>query len=77
MFTAHVATVNAFKNKFGTYSGAIRNEETREIVRQRFDTFDEARNWVRLTAWEMFGPIHFAPARRKGEYLANCWRDLK
>ncbi len=76
MQTKHIATVNAFKNKFGTYSGAIRNEETREIIRERFDTYDEARNWVKTKAWEMFGPIHFASMPRKDEYLANCWRDL-
>jgi hypothetical protein len=76
MQTKHVATINAFKNKFGTYTGAIRNEETREIIRERFETYDDARNWVKTKAWDMFGPIHYAGMPRKGEYLANCWRDL-
>lgn len=71
--TAHVATINAFANKFGTFTGAIRNEATREIIRERFATYDEARNWVKITAWEKFGPIHYASMRRRGEYLANCW----
>jgi len=74
-FTYHVATINAFPNKFGTYSGAIRNEETREIIRERFETYDEARNWVKAKAWEMFGPVHFARITRKGEYLANVWSE--
>jgi hypothetical protein len=72
----HIATVNAFANKFGTYSGAIRNETTNEIIRERFATLDEAINWVRAKAYNMFGPISFAPLRRKNEYLANCWLDI-
>ena len=72
---SHIATINAFPNKFGTYSGAIRNEETGEIIRERFQTFDEARNWVRAKAWEMFGPVNYASMPRKGEYLANCWKS--
>ena len=71
----HVATINAFANKFGTYTGAIRNEETKQVIRERFETYDEARNWVKRRAWEMFGEIRYAPLRRRGEYLANCWRD--
>ena len=70
---AHVATINAFANKFGTYTGAIRDEATREVIRERFETFDEARNWVKTTAWKKFGPINYAGMPRKGEYLANCW----
>ena len=73
--TYHVATINAFANKFGTYSGAIRDEATKEIVRERFETFEAAKNWVRAEAWKKFGPISFAPMHRKGEYYANCWRD--
>jgi len=73
MNTKHLATINAFANKFGTYTGAIRNETTREVLRERFNTFDEARNWVRTKAWEMFGPIHYAAVPRKGEYYANVW----
>lgn len=73
MNTEHIATINAFPNKFGTYTGAILNKKTREIVRERFETFDEARNWARLKGWEMFGPVHYATVRRKGEYYANLW----
>jgi hypothetical protein len=73
---AHVATVNAFANKFGTYTGAIRNEATREVIRERFETFDEARNFVRTKAWELFGEVSFAPMKRKGEYFANCWKAV-
>lgn len=75
MNSQHVATINAFPNKFGTFTGVIRNEETREIIRERFDTYDAAKNWVRIKAWEMFGPINYASLRRKNEYLANCWRN--
>lgn len=70
----HVATINAFANKFGTFSGAIRNEETKEVIRERFDTYDEARNWVKIKAWEMFGPVNYASTPRKGEYFANVWK---
>jgi hypothetical protein len=71
--TAHVATINAFANKFGGFTGAIRNEETREVIRERFATYDEAKNFVRIKAWEMFGPVNYAAMPRKGEYLANVW----
>lgn len=72
--TNHVATVYAFENKFGGYSGAIRNEVTREVVRERFNSLDEARNFVRTKAWELFGEVSFAPMRRRGEYYANVWQ---
>jgi hypothetical protein len=71
----HVATINAFANKFGTFTGAIRNEETKVVIRERFPTFDEARNWVRAEAWKAFGPVNYAAMRRKGEYLANVWAN--
>lgn len=70
----HVATINAFPNKFGTFSGAVRNELTKEVKRERFETMDAARNWVKITAFEMFGPVKYAGIARKGEYLANCWK---
>ena len=73
--TVHVATVNAFANKFGTFTGAVRIEATGEIRRERFATFDEARNFVRTWAWEAFGPVSYAPMQRKGEYLANVWKS--
>lgn len=69
----HVATVNAFVNKFGTYTGAVRNEATREIERKRFETLDETKNWCKSYAWEVWGPVTFAAMRRKGEYFANVW----
>lgn len=69
----HVASIAAFKNKFGTYSAAIRNEETKEIIRERFSTYDEARNFAKSKAWELFGPVRFASMPLKGEYRANCW----
>jgi hypothetical protein len=75
--TKHIATITAFANKFDTFTGAIRNEETKEIIRERFNSFDEARNWVRTKSWEMFGPVHYAAVRKKrtmkGEYYANLW----
>ena len=69
----HVATINAFPNKFGSFTGAVRNEETRYVLSERFATFDEARNFVKGKAWEAFGPVNYASLRRKGEYLANVW----
>jgi hypothetical protein len=73
--TTHVATVNAFENKNGSFSYSIRNENTREIVRESgFKTLCDARNAARQLAWDTFGPIHFAPMTRRGEYLANAWK---
>ncbi len=69
----HVATVNAFADKFGTFTGVVRNEATREIERKRFETLDEAKNWCKAYAWEVCGPVTFAAMRRKGEYFANVW----
>lgn len=69
----HVATINAFANKFGGYTGAIRNELTKEVVRERFATYDEARNFVKIKTWEVFGPVNYASMPRKGEYYANVW----
>lgn len=69
----HVATITAFANKYGTFSGIIRDERTKEKIIERFETFDEARNFVKTKAWEMFGPGKFAGIPRKGEYLANYW----
>ncbi len=71
--TYHLATINAFPNKFGTFTGAIRNESTKEVIRERFQTYDEARNWTKTKVWEMFGPVKYAAMPRKGEYLANVW----
>ncbi len=69
----HAATITAFPNKFGTFTGIIRNEATKEKIVERFQTYDEARNFVRTKAWEMFGPGNYASMKRKGEYLANYW----
>ena len=72
---SHIATISAYPNKFGTFSGNIRNELTREIVSDRFQTLEEARSWVRSKSWEMFGPVKYAAMQRKGEYLANVWKS--
>jgi hypothetical protein len=69
----HVATVAAYPNKDGGYSAAILNKADGNIERKAFESFDEARNWVRRAAWDTFGPGNFAPLRRKGEYRANYW----
>ena len=74
MQTFHVATINAFPNKFGTFTGAIRNELSGEIIRERFENLEDAKNWVRTKVWDMFGPVNYASMRRKNEYLANCWQ---
>ena len=71
----HVATINAFKNKFGSYTGAIRIEATKEVTRERFETYDDARNWVKARACDVLGPVCYASVPRKGEYFANCWQD--
>jgi hypothetical protein len=77
MDTTHIATIAAFANKFDDFTGAIRDEATKGVIKERFNSFDEARNWVRTKSWEMFGPVHYAAVRRKktmkGEYYANLW----
>ena len=73
--TSHVATIAAFPNKFGSFTGAVLNTETREALRERFATIDEAKFWAKKTAWDTFGPIHYAAIKVKGEYRANCWHD--
>lgn len=77
MDTTHIATIAAFANKFDSFTGAIRDEATKEVIKERFNSFDEARNWIRTKSWEMFGPVHYAAVRRKktmkGEYYANLW----
>jgi hypothetical protein len=73
MNTMHIATVTAFANKFGTFSAVIRDEVTKERKVERFETFDEARNFCKTYAWETFGAGRFAAIPRKGEYLANYW----
>lgn len=74
MTAEHVATVNAFANKFGTFTGAVLIKSTGAVERERFPTFDAARNWCKSRAWEICGPVEFAAMRRKGEYLANVWK---
>lgn len=73
----HVATINAFENKYGTYTGAIRDEATKEVTRERFNTYDEAKNWARTEAWNRFGPVKYAYIRRKNEYLSCVWKDVE
>ena len=46
MKTYHGASINAFPNKYGDFSGAVMSMETREVVREHFATYDEAKNWV-------------------------------
>jgi hypothetical protein len=73
MNTRHAATITAFANKFGSFSGIIRNESTGAKTIERFESYDAARNFVRIKAWDMFGPGRYASMPRKGEYLANYW----
>ena len=76
MQTAHVATIKAYQNQFGSWTGVIHDKDTKEIVLERFHTMNEARNWVRIKAREMFGAISFAAIRRKNEYYAKCWKQV-
>jgi hypothetical protein len=69
----HAATVTAFANKFGTFSAVVRDEATKDRIVERFASFDEARNFCKTKAWEMFGAGKFAAMPRKGGYLANYW----
>ena len=44
--TSHVATIAAFPYKFGSFTGAVLNTETREALRERFATIDKAKFWA-------------------------------
>jgi hypothetical protein len=69
----HAATITAFANKFGTFTGVVRDESTGAKTIERFHTLDAARNFARAKVWEAFGPGRYASMRRKGESLANYW----
>jgi hypothetical protein len=70
----HIATITAFANKFGTYTAVISSESNGSKITERFQTYDEAKNFCRSKAWDMFGPGRYASMPRgKDEYLANYW----
>jgi hypothetical protein len=70
----HLATIYAFYDPRGFFIGKIINHVEKQEIISKFDTMDLARNWVKQTAFEMFGAIYCASIRRKGEYLANVWK---
>jgi hypothetical protein len=74
---AHVASVAVFETVDDDWAGKILDLETDQITGQRFATREEALNWVKVTACDMFGPMNFASIRmRKGStrYEAACWQ---
>jgi hypothetical protein len=73
----HVATIAAFPNKFGSFTGAFKNRQTGEVVRERFPSLSEAQAWAKKKAWDVFGPVRYAALNRKGEYESNVWKDVK
>ena len=77
MNISHVATVATFstKNDDG-FRGAYRNEVTKETIRSDvFATKDEARNWVKVIAWEKHPECRFASMKRSNfTYFANVWK---
>ena len=77
MNTHHIATIAAYPNKFGSFTGAVLDKATKEVISERFETYDAARNWARSKSWEMFGPFNYAYIRQKGknQYRANCWKS--
>ncbi len=72
----HIGSVAAYPNVYMTYTGFVYDRVTKQSYREVFDTYDEARNWAKAKAWEVLGPITYAPLRRKGEYMANCWKEV-
>ena len=48
-----------------------------DVIRERFATYDDARNFVKAKAWELFGPVNYASMPRKGEYYATFGSNLK
>ena len=70
----HIATLEAYENKLGSFTGGIVNHQTKTRVQERFATFDEARNYVRKFAWDTFGPGKFALVGGQSKsYRANYW----
>lgn len=79
--TKHIATIAAYPIK-ATLGGGFRGayllrgaDASTRIASERFETIDEARNWVKAKAWELHPGCRFAAVRRAGEYLANIWVD--
>ena len=72
----HVATVTAYEAKDGTFSIAMRNEVTSEIVRAYGHAdLSSATYAAKMLAWDALGPVKYAKLNRKGEYLANVWKQ--
>jgi hypothetical protein len=71
---AHLATVRAFPNKFGSYTGAV-VPVGGEAIKERFPTYDEAKNWARAQAWDRFKPCRFSyiAGRGRENYISNIW----
>ena len=71
----HIATIGAFPNKRGNFTGALLVLSTRERVAEDFDTLEEARYWAKVQAHERFPEGRLAPimVRKSKEYRANVW----
>lgn len=69
----HVATVNAYELKSGGFRGVALVDGVRHAS-ELFDTLSAATYWAKQKAWDLCGPVRYAPLRRRGEYLANCWK---
>lgn len=71
---SHIATITAYEAKDGTFSIAMRNEETKKVVRTYgFKDLSSATYAAKMLAWDAIGPVKYAKLNRKGEYLANVW----
>jgi hypothetical protein len=71
-----VATVTAYEAKDGTFSIAMRDEVTGKIVRAYGHAdLSSATYAAKMLAWDALGPVKYAKLNRKGEYLANVWKQ--
>jgi hypothetical protein len=72
----HIATVTAYEAKDGTFSIAMRNEVSGEIVRAYgYADLSSSTYAAKMLAWDALGLVKYAKLNRKGEYLANVWKQ--
>jgi len=71
----HVATIMVFENKFGDWTGAMRDESTKEIIRIRYSNRSEAIDEIKKEVYNKFGDFNTASIKRKtnADYLANIY----
>lgn len=69
----HVATAMAYELKAGGFIGGVKDRRTGEVWSEKTSTLDEARNFAKQKAWELFPGCRLAAVRKRNEYYANVW----